>query len=271
MKYLALSLVALLLVVVLATEARASPHPNPFSYPYETLAAGGLEIEQYADLIPVRVQRENPDGTLDSVFSMHSILQTEVEYGITDRIEVGFYFQFQQAASADPVLQLDGVKQRVRVRLAEQGEWPVDVGLYFEVAELHDEFELEEKILLAKRFGNLNLVANLWVEQEWGYQSKELELLYNPTLGASYQVNPKLFLGLEYWARGHFGEEEEGEVGNDTSAGTHHFLGPTFLAQSGKVFFAVGAYLRLDHLNDSLTVGDPNGRVWVRTLLGIEL
>ncbi len=270
MKYLALTLVALLLIVVVATEVRASPHPNPFSYPYETLTEGSLEIEQYADLIPVRVQRENPDGTLDSVFSMRSILQTEVEYGITDRIEVGFYFQFQQAASTDPVLQLDGVKQRVRVRLAEQGEWPLDVGLYLEIAELHDELELEEKILLAKRFGNLNVVANLWVEQELGYQSGEVEFLSNPTFGASYQVNPKLFLGLEYWARGNF-EKEEGEVANDTSVGTHHFFGPTFLAQAGKVFFAVGAYLRLDHLSDSLTVGDPNGRVWVRTLLGIEL
>ena len=275
MKRLALALVTLLFVVVVVTEARASPHPNPMSYPYQTLNEGALELEQYADLVPVRVARENPDGTLDGVMGVRSVLQTELEYGITDKIEAGFYFMLRQAASADtPFLRFQGVKQRVRVRLAEEGEWPVDIGLYFEIAELDNEFEFEEKLLLSKRFGDLTLVANLWVEQEWYYQTDDSKYIYNPTAAVSYQIDPKLFVGLEYWGRGRFDKANDASDQmniNDAPQKAHHFIGPTFLVQSGKVFLSIGAYLRVDSLGDSLQVGDPFGRVWIRTVLGIDL
>ena len=270
-------LIALLFVVAATTVTHANPHPNPMSYPYQTLNEGALELEQYADLVPVRVARENPDGTLDGVMGVRSVLQTEIEYGITDRIEFGFYFMLRQAASANtPFLRFQGVKQRVRVRLAEEGKWPFDIGLYFEIAELDNEFELEEKILLSKRFGDLTLVANLWVEQEWYYQTGDTMFIFNPTVAANYQINPKLFVGVEYWGRGRFDKANDvndqlGANINDAPQKTHHFVGPTFLVQSGKVFLSVGAYLRLDSLGESVQVGDPFGRVWVRTALGLDL
>ena len=52
---------------------------------------------------------------------------------------------------------------------------------------------------------------------------------------------------------------------------TRHYAGPTFLAQQGKVFFSLGAYLRLDGVADRAEVGDPYGKVWFRTLIGVEL
>ena len=255
--------------------ASASPRPLPFSYPYETLPSGRLEVEQYADLTPVRVARENPDGTLDGVFGVRSILQTELEYGITDRFELGWYFVFRQGATADtPFLRFAGVKQRLRVRLAEAEEWPVDVGLYFEVAEFSDEVEVEEKILLAKRFGAFNVVANLWVEQEYYFQTGDTKYIYNPTAGVTYEFSPRFIAGLEYWGRGRFDSAEDTtdmRGASDAPTGTRQYLGPTFLAQQGKVFFALGAYLRLDGLADGVAVGEPFGRVWVRSLIGVEL
>ena len=257
--------------------ASANPRPLPFSYPYETLPGGKLEVEQYVDFTPVRVPRENPDGTLDGVFGMRSVLQTELEYGITDRIELGWYFLFRQGATAGtPFLRFAGVKQRLRVRLAEAGEWPIDVGLYAEVAELDDELEFEEKILLAKRFGPVNVVANLWVEQEYYFQTGDTKYLYNPTAGVSYELSPKIVAGLEYWSRGRFDSANDKNDVMDAGASeaptrTHHYLGPTFLAQQGKVFFSLGAYLRLDGLADGAKVGDPFGKVWIRSLIGVEL
>ena len=43
------------LVVALLTcvPALANPRVLPFTYPYESLAQGGLEIEQFVDLTPV--------------------------------------------------------------------------------------------------------------------------------------------------------------------------------------------------------------------------
>ena len=255
--------------------ASANPRPLPFSYPYETLPSGKLEVEQYADLVPVRVARENPDGTLDGVFGVRSILQTELEYGITDRLEFGWYFVFRQSASADtPFLRFSGVKQRLRIRLAEADEWPVDVGLYFELAEFHDEFEFEEKLLLAKRFGALNAVVNLWVEQEYYFQTRDTKYIYNPTAGVTYELSPKFIMGLEYWGRGRFDsttDTTDMTGASEAPTRTHHYLGPTFVAQQGSVFLSLGAYLRLDGLADRATVDDPFGKIWFRSLIGVEL
>ena len=255
--------------------AVANPRPLPFSYPYETLPEQALELEQYVDLIPMRVVRELPDGTAEGVVSLRSQLQTELEYGLTDRLEVALYFTFRQGGSATaPQLRFQGLKQRLRYRFKELGEWPVDVGLYLEVAELHDEIEVEEKILLSRRFGPVNVVANLWVEQEWYFQTDEIKHVYNPTLGVSYELSPRLSLGAEYWARGRFDSDRgptdmDGEADATTTA--VHYAGPTLLLQSKKAWIAVGAYARLDQLGTGVAMGDPFGKLWVRTLLGIDL
>lgn len=263
---------ALLVVALLGGTAAANPRPLPFSYPYETLLAGKLEIEQYLDFVPVRVARENPDGTLEGVFSNRSVLQTEIEYGLTDHIEVSWYFVFQQGASADtPFLRFQGVKQRARMRFAEAGEWPVDVGIYLELAEFHDEIEFEEKILLSKRFGRWSVVANLWVEQEYYFQVHESKFIYNPTAGFTYEISPKLTVGLEYWSRGRFDDPDDDVQISDAPSGARHYAGPTMLVQKDQVFLGIGAYLRLDHLGDNAVVDDPFGKMWFRAVLGIEL
>jgi hypothetical protein len=276
MKYFIRSLVAFVVLAGLASSAAANPHPSPFSYPYETLPAGKLELEQYTDLVPVRVEKEKPDGTLDGVTSLRAVLQTELEVGLTDRLEFGWYFQFKQGASSDtPFLRFSGVKQRLRYRFAEAGELPVDIGVYLEVAEFHDEIEIEEKLILAKRFDALYIVANLWVEQEWYFQTDEVKHIYNPTLGASYELLPKLIIGAEYWARGRFDKDvmtNPAEPNNsDAPTGTHHYLGPTFMFQTGDVFLSLGVYARLDGLGETQAVNDPYGKLWIRSVIGIDL
>jgi len=258
--------------------AAATPRPLPFTYPAITLPKGSLEVEQYLDLVPVRVAREDADGTR-AVTSLRSVLQTELEYGITDRLEAAFYFTFQQGASAtSPFLVFEGVKQRLRYELSERGVWPIDVGLYGEIAEFHDELEFEEKILLSRRLGAWGFACNLWVEQEYAFQVPEWEFFYNPTIGGTYDLSPNVVVGLEYWMRGRFGEEEEEEEGavvdpalEEATEGTRHYLGPTLMLQTTDLFFTVGVYGRLDHLGDDAVVGDPYGKVWIRTLIGVHL
>ncbi|NVB79972.1 MAG: hypothetical protein HOV81_16370 [Kofleriaceae bacterium] len=269
MKYL----LAAIAVAALASPALANPHPNPFSYPYETLPAGKLEIEQYLDLVPVRVELEHPDGTIDGVTSLRSVHVTELEYGLTDRLEFGWYFQFRQGATADtPFLRFDGVKQRLRYRFAEAGTFPIDIGVYLELAEFHNELEFEEKLLLRKRLGEINLVANLWVEQEWYFQTKDTKFIFNPTVGASYEINPKVIVGAEYWARGRFDKVVPDDANNsDAPMATHHYLGPTLLLQQTNVFLSLGVYARLDGIGKTAVVNDQYGKLWVRAIVGVEL
>src|SRR3954471_9855308 len=98
----------------------ANPRPLPFTYPYETLPAEEAEIEQYVDLTPVRViDTADPSGKA-TTWDQQYALQTELEYGITDRLELGLYLVF--ANDAGGPLAFDGLKQRLRLRLAEQGD-----------------------------------------------------------------------------------------------------------------------------------------------------
>jgi hypothetical protein len=266
------SAVIFALCTIVSPPANANPRPLPFSYPHQTLPKGALEIEQYADLVPVHIAREYDAGT-QAVLSLRSALQTELEYGVTDWAEVAWYFVFRQAASATPYLRFQGVKQRVRFRLADEGAWPVNVGLYLEMAEFHDELEFEEKILLSRRLGRFNLVTNLWVEQEYYFQLNAFRFIFNPTLGATFEISPNVIVGAEYWVRGRFDREAQPppDGGATDSTAAHHYLGPTLLLQSGKVWFSVGAYARLDGIGAPPVVADPWGKAWIRTLIGIEL
>jgi hypothetical protein len=263
------SLSAAVLVLSSPAPVAATPRPLPFTYPTQTLPAGALELEQYVDSTPVRVARENAADTT-AVTSLRWKLETELEYGISDQVEAGFYFVFEQGPSATtPFLRFQGVKQRVRLQLAERGEWPVDLGLYVEVAEFHNEVEFEQKILLGKRFGRLDLNANLWVEQEYYFQDDAWKFVYNPTLGAAFELSPHLSVGLEYWARGRF--DDDGAAAPDTPSGARHYLGPTVMGQAGEYFLSLGAYARLDRWGKSQVIDDAWGKVWVRALLGIGL
>jgi hypothetical protein len=274
-----LSLLGCCSLFVAPLQAWATPRPLPYSYPYMTLPRGKLELEQYVDLVPVRIARELASGDREAVWSLRSVLQTELEIGLTDRLEGALYFAFRQTAGTAPALRFDGLKQRLRYRFAEAGDWPVDLGIYLEVAELHNEIEIEEKILLSRRLGPITVDANLWVEQEYYFQDGEMKYLYNPTLGASLELRPSLMVGLEYWARGRFDAvapvtspgPEDAAASTDVPDGARHYFGPTVLVQTGEYFLSLGAYLRLDHLDRSIGVGDAFGRTWIRVLAGVGL
>jgi hypothetical protein len=263
------SIAAFAFVTFAASTASANPRPLPFTYPYETLPQGSAEIEQYVDATWVRTPKDfsvNPGKTWDPNYQV----QTELEYGITDRLEFGAYLVWSQAASPAPTMTFEGTKFRLRYRIGEEGQLPVDVALYLEGAVFHDEYELEEKVILSKRFGNLKVMANLWVEQEYERDKGEVEFVINPTIGATYQLTPTFFLGAEYWARGAFESEAAAGSVEAFNEQTHHFVGPAMSLNFGRVWWSLGVYARLDHLSRSSQFGDAYGKVWARSVLGLD-
>lgn len=257
----ALSLVGVSVVGV-APSAHASPHPLPFSYSTSTNPKGTVELEQHVDFVPLRVEREGETGT-DAVTSARFNLQTEVEYGITDKLEFAWYFFAQQGAGATlQPLEFKGVKQRLRARFLSPAEYPIGVGAYVEVAELNSEIEIEEKLLLDFQRAGWIGIANLWVEQEYYFQDAAWKFIYNPTLGGAYELSPNFSLGLEYWMRGHFESPAPDPV---------HYLGPTFLTKTDRAWFSTAVYTRIDGLEHAVAPGDPWGRLWWRVMMGIDL
>jgi hypothetical protein len=259
------------LLLVAPALAWSNPRPLPFTYGAQLQPPGALEIEQYVDIVPMRVQREDDvTGLADAVTAHRYVIQTEFEYGITDWLEASFYLVWRQGASAGtPALRFQGVKQRVRIRPPLGDTLPFEMALYLEVAEMYDEIELEQKLILARTFGRLRLAINLWIEEEWYLQVDETKIIFNPTAGATFDISPHVVVGLEYWLRGRLdsGGTHTGEV----PSSTHHYLGPTLMLQAEPVWLTAGAYLRMEDLGDPVPLDDPYGRVWVRILFGIGL
>jgi len=261
----------------LATPAFATPRTLPFSYPNETLPKGGLEVEMYTDVNPLRVALDPTGITPGNIWAPEYRLQTEFEYGITDRVELGLYQVFEAAPlpGGDNAFSFDGLKWRVRTRLAEPGELPVDIGLYLELETMHDELALEGKVNLQRRLGRVRLLANLWVEEAWARpldtkaHGREAEFIINPTAGASFEVTPTFQPGLEYWARGQL-IAPGGPPQDRENARVHHFLGPTSHLNFGRLWWTAGLYFHLNTLRTP-SPGDAYGPVWFRSVIGLDL
>jgi hypothetical protein len=252
-------------VLLSGSVAKATPKPLPFSYGVDTNPKGQGEVEQYVDLVPVLAY--DPNGK--QVQYLATQLQTEVEYGLTNRVELGLYVTLTpQAAgySVPTLIEGNGSKQRVRWRLADQGDWPIDVALYGELTENNNELELEAKVILERRFGHLRLLANAWVEYEF-YFNGQREFVLNPTAGFTYQVSPHFSPGVEYWMRAELGPN----FGHSFNAGPHHYVGPTMRFVFGNFFWTTGLYMRASNIGYALTAGvDAYGPVWFRSLVGFS-
>jgi hypothetical protein len=267
-----------------ASTAFATPRPLPFTYNYETLGEGELEVEQFADLTPVKVPESagmNGDGS--GVFALLSQFQTEFEYGITNRLELGVYLTLAPipaglAQTSVPTLtEGNGVKQRLRLRLFDEGVLPVDIGLYGELTENDHEFEIEAKIILQKRLGNLRIAANLVAEHEWYYASPQQDWVIDPSAGLTYQVTPVFQPGIESWMWSEFTNQPyltaAGRPGGPTPFNNkpNVYVGPAILLDFGKFWWSTGAYVRVTNTREVLDPGvDAFGPVWFRMMVGIS-
>jgi hypothetical protein len=267
---------SLLLAVALFLVSRvsaATPQPLPFTYVYETLPKGSLEVEQYIDYTPVTAISAS---TGNAVRYGATQFQTEFEYGITDRLELGLYAILAPAADASTyaqapslsIIEGTGLKERLRLRLGEAGQWPVDVALYGELVETEDEFELEAKVILQRRIGDARLVANLWAEREWEYVGTQ-DWVINPTLGFTYQVTPSVHPGIESWLHAEWPDPTP--AARTFNLGPVAYVGPTLMLNFGKLWWAVGEYMRVTEVDHVLAKGvDVFGKVWLRTIIGLS-
>jgi hypothetical protein len=258
-------------ILLLGSAARATPKPLPFSYGVDTNPKGQGEVEQYVDLVPVFAL--NPLTGARTQY-LASQLQTEIEYGLSNRVELGLYVTVipQAAGLTLPTLtEGNGAKQRIRWRLADQGDWPIDVALYGELTENDHEIELEAKVILEHRFGHLRVIANAWVEYEFYYNGVR-EWVLNPTVGMTYQVSPHVFPGIEYWMRAELVAVSANiDFGHAFNDGPHHYIGPTMRLVFGNFFWTTGLYMRASNIGYVLNPGiDAYGPIWFRSLVGFS-
>lgn len=265
------SIVSALLALVTPAGALANPRPLPFTYQHEQLPKGEAEVEQFADVTPVRARNE---ATGDPVWYGLSQFQTEYEHGLTDRLELGLYVSFVPQ-SAVGFTQLPrategtGLKQRLRFQLAPTGAWPLDLSLYGEVVENEREIELEGKLIVQRRLGPARLIANFTAEHELYFDGKR-DLVLAPSAGLTVEASPSVQPGIEWWMDAEYPETNP-PAKRPFALGPHHYVGPALLLQLGRLWWTTGVYLRASDTNHTLQPGEGFGNVWARTIIGIGL
>ena len=177
----------LALALALPAAARADQRAYAFTYEAVTSPKGGLDLELYGTRAEPR-----RDGSAPGAWTW----QAELEYGLTERWDVALYGVFARPDGG--ALEFDAAKLRSRYRLADPGVAPVDVVLYGEVEQGfrgEKPTVLEEKLILAKDVGRLNLALNLIAEQE--LEEGKVELEWGWAAGASWEFSPAFRLGAE--------------------------------------------------------------------------
>jgi hypothetical protein len=157
--------------------------------------------------------------------------QLELETGLTDRWDVALYNVWESPRGERT--RYAATRVETRYRLGELGEWFVDPVLYLELEKEWAEdraFGVEEKVILGKDLGLLNLALNVSAEQE-RIPGGGRAFAYEYALGASYALAPWLRAGGEA-----FGVHAR-EAGERTTA---HYAGPA-LAFSWSRYAAVAA------------------------------
>lgn len=184
-------------VVMLALSSTASADRRLFThtYEYKTVPQGHTALEFWHT-----EARDSWDP--DTLQFMESIL--EIEHGLTDRWDAAIYWVFAQTASnmagvpSEP-FRFEELKLETRYRLADRGEWPVDVLLYGEGVKQFGNgvYELEGKVILARDFDNITAALNVIGALEF---EPEAEPEFGYAAGVSYELHPKFSVGAETYA-----------------------------------------------------------------------
>ena len=256
--------------------AKADERLLAFSYGAEVLPKGKLEFEQWIT---------DSNGHAGEFYNGYAIDQ-ELEYGITDRLSGSLYLHFKQnySSSKDPLtglitstdeLRFDGVSTEWKYLVLSPITDPFGLLLYFEPRFSGPELELEGKLILERDLGDKWVgIANLVVEQEYGYGADSTEIKGEPkvSLGIAYKISPAFSLGLEakedmIWPDNWGYESESGFYAGPTV----HYGGEKWWGTLGVAAQLHGAPETLKGDGRNIAAGDEDfSKVQVKLGLGID-
>lgn len=224
-----------------------------WNYRYDTEEADEFELESYSFFAAPSLS--NNVRSLDQQF--------EIEYGITDRIQVGLYQVFgRDYPDKSESFSAKSSMIEVLYKLAGQNEFPVDPLLYVEYAREWDRRnsnQAELKLILSKDFGRLNGTVNGIAEYEFGGRN---DLVPELSAGISYRLTDNFRAGVETFASL---SDESVETDEDWSEGFRGHglaLGPTLSFSTQWFSIASGACFGISRNSSALNFC---------TVIGIDL
>lgn len=191
--------------LALVCGATALPAPGIerlFTYAYEpeTLPKGALEFEQW---VTARAGRNRAVGQAD-YYRLQ--FREELEYGVTDRYQIGLYFNHDYEHFNDPFGSGDrsdyrqkGISFENKLLVLHPAERPLGLALYLEptLDAAGGLFKLEEKIILGQRHGDWKWAVNFNHETEWEHQYRDTVGEFELTAGLARLFSARWSVGLE--------------------------------------------------------------------------
>ena len=255
---------------LLPTTALANERHFTLSYETATLPAGAVEIEPQTTF---RMGKDQYYLGIDH--------RLEFEFGITDRLMSALYLNFgsetaRNGSNLDAVFASRGVSSEWKYKLSDSVADALGLALYLELTAAPTEYEVEAKLLMDKRVGQMHLVGNVIYEagfEHKGYWNTEHKI--GASLGASYFLSDHLTVGLEAWAEGIVEAEED----NGDKALQHGalFVGPVVGYASRGWWIAASATPQVVGFGKTVSESagfrdlDDYHAMQARVLLGIHL
>jgi len=184
MKFLLLPI--FLLAIWPITETRAGVHHFTFLYEATTSAPGSVELENTVTWAHGSSESKN------DVF-----MREEFEIGITDHFQVGLY-PLDWSHHSEDGFAYDGGAVELIYNLSNPVIDPVGISVYEEISAGRRHFESESKLIAQKNLGRWIFDYNATLEAEWEERHLEEQTgEFQQALGASYEISPRLSVGVE--------------------------------------------------------------------------
>ena len=255
---------AVLAALVATTTAAASERRFAFTYESLVLNPGHIEVEQWNTF---RGGREELYLRFDE--------RIEFEIGVLENLQMAWYLNATAVTAAaggalTKELEFGGVSNEWKWKLLDPVADPVGLALYGEWTAAPSEAELEAKVIVDKRFGDLIVALNVVGEAEWeleGPDEVKQEIVVELDAGLAYLLTPQLGLGLELRNHNEF-----------VAAGFEHsalFAGPTlsYAAEGWWTTLSVMPQIvaLAAHVSPTLQDLHDHERINARVLLGFDL
>ena len=244
----------LLCVLLLAIASPICPGGvRRFTFIYEanTSAAGSLELEN-----SITWKSGTGADRFDQIDLRH-----ELEYGVTDKFQASIYLAdwfYGNDREHSGFVYSDTAIELI-YNLTNPVIDPVGLSIYGELRAGDRLIELESKVIAQKNLGPIILAYNLTLEATWeGSGLEEHEGEFSQALGASYEISPRISVGLELLHEFVLPEWRDAEKIRN------FFIGPNVSYRRGNWFVTLTA---LAQATD--TADEPDLRL--RTIFGIGL
>lgn len=178
-------MLSILLVTLPVAAALAGVRHFTFLYEAPTSAPGSVELENTITWAH--------GSNWNDLF-----LREELEVGITDHFQIGIY-PLDWSHRSEYGYHYDGGAVELIYNLSNPVIDPIGISLYEEISIGRQHFEMESKLIAQKNFGRWIFDYNATLEAEWEDQHLEEETgEFQQALGASYEISPRLSVGLEF-------------------------------------------------------------------------